>query len=113
MPCNLLVLLVHFLKEPATPIFGVEDLKVETEGSSKTSVSFYQTALRHVTVDRGLHIRRYKTSGLTASFLFVLRRSVGRKSEVMTVIIGRLVALGHLVVMKMSGIRLKNPQNIS
>ena len=80
---------------------------METEGSSETSGSFYQAALRHVTEDRDLNIRRYRTSSLTASFLFVLRRSVGRKCEVMTVIIGRLVALGHLVMRKMSGIRLK------
>ena len=107
MLCNLLVLLVHFLKDPATSIFRIEDLKVEIKVSSETSVSFYQTALRHVTEDRGLHIRRHRTSDLTASFLFVLRRSVGRRGEVMTVINGRLVAPGHLVVRKMSGIRFK------
>lgn len=65
-PCS------FFLKERATSIFRVEDLKVDTEGSSETSVSFYQTSLRHVTEDGGLHIRRYRTSSLTASFLFVL-----------------------------------------
>jgi hypothetical protein len=114
MPCNMLVLFAHFLKEPATSIFRVEDLTVEKEGSSETSISFYQTALRHVTEDRGLHIRHHKTSHLTAPFLFVLRRSVRRKVEVMTMIIGRLFALGHLVVRKMSGIRFKNfPKNIS
>jgi hypothetical protein len=103
-----------FSKEPATSIFRIEGLKVEKEGSSETSFSFYQTALRHVTEDRGLHIHHHRTSDLTASFLFVLRRSVGRKSELMTVIIGRLFALGRLVVRKMSGIRFKNfPKNIS
>ena len=41
-------------------IFRVEDLKVEIEGSSETSVSVHQTALPHVTGDRGLHIRRIR-----------------------------------------------------
>jgi hypothetical protein len=89
MPCCLLVLLAHFLKELATSIFRVDDLKVEKECSSETSVSFYQTALRHVTEDRGRLIRPHRTPNRTASFLFVLRRSFGRKGEVMTVIIGR------------------------
>jgi hypothetical protein len=61
MPYNLLVFLAHFLKEPATSIFRVEDLKVKIEGLSGTSVSFYQIALRHITEDRVRHIRRHRT----------------------------------------------------
>ena len=57
MPCSLVF---PFLKKPATSVLRVEDLKVEVEGSSETSVSFYQTALRHVTEDSSLRTSRHR-----------------------------------------------------